>query len=74
MKINQFSNRLVKAGRIVSDRERLDVQAAKRDVGHLREKQYSTIAQRKVPKALHEIYGLPKRNKRRSEAEQAKFK
>lgn len=74
MKINQFSNKLVKAGRIAGEQEKRDVAAAKRDVGHKLVKQYSSIAQMRVPKALHSLYGLPMRDKTRKQNEQSKFK
>lgn len=73
MKISQFNNKLRKAGRIVSEMEKKYVSAAKKDVGRLKTKQYSSIAQRRVPKALHSLYGLPMRNKSRSKFEQQQF-
>lgn len=73
MKISQFNNKLRKAGRIICEMENKNVAAAKRDVGHLKTQQYSSIAQRRVPKALHSLYGLPMRNKSRSKFEQQQF-
>lgn len=67
-------NARTKVRRIISPSEQKVVAAAKKDIGHKKRKKYSKIAQRRVPRALHSLYGLPMKDCNRTKRKQINFR